>query len=951
MRNREKYWVASLVASAILSPATRVQAAQQNSSVSETPVATEPQPQRPTGGAATGITLGQAEQDSTVSELVVTGTRLGSGYSAPTPVVVQSALELQAAAPATLSDALNQLPAFKNSSSSSNAGISAVRGNGASLLNLRGLEPQRTLVLLDGRRVVSSSASGSPDVNLFPQILVSRVEVVTGGASAAYGSDAVAGVVNFILDKKFSGLKASVQAGISSRDDGANHGASVAVGTPFGNGGHFLASTEYFRQDEIGPPGGRAFADGGYAIVVNPSGPPTRLIAPSRSSNATFGGLIVGGPLDSTQFLPGGVAAPFLKGAAVTSTTMIGGDGPLAEYGLTAGLERWSNFARASYQLSPELEVYAEGGYAVSKASFDITRPTQTGATAFTIFSDNAYLPASIRSAMAAANISSFKLGRIDRDFGYAKADGKSETWRITGGFTWQLPAGWELEGYYAHGRNNYTVQTKDNTIHRNVFAAADAVINPANGQIVCRSTLAGLDPGCVPLNLFGDGSVSSASLNYVRGTAVQDLRLDQDVASLTGRGSPFSTWAGKVSIAAGFEYRREAAVQTSDALSQTVASGAGLRGFPTALNGQLGSFFLSNPQPLTGKYDIKEGFFEAEVPLLSDIAFAKSLSINGAVRLVQYSTVGSVTVWKIGGSYEPFADLRFRATRSRDIRAANIAELFSSPVSTQGTVISNGASTAWLGKRSGNRDLQPEEADTTTVGAVYRPSWFPGLNLTLDYFDINLKGAITQLTAQQTVDQCAASFAPACAQISTINGQLFIQIPTLNIASIQTRGIDFEASMVKPVASGQLRLRTLVSYLDKLETSFPGVAPIDRAGDIGLSGTPHWTANLTASYAADNFEVFVQERYIGPGKVDNAATPTTFSDNSVKAVAYTDLTLQFNVKLAASDVQLFGTINNLFDKQPPIVPTIPYGAYRGTNFSLYDVVGRYMTVGARMKF
>lgn len=893
----------------------------------------------------------QAAAPGEVSEVVVTGTRLGSAMNAPTPVVSSSAEELKAAAPGLISDALNQLPAFKGSSRSANAGISAVRGNGASLLSLRGLEPQRTLVLLDGRRVVSSSAAGSPDTNLFPQALVTRVEVVTGGASAAYGSDAVAGVVNFILDRNFTGVRLSAQAGTSSRRDGDSELASVAVGTPFGERGHFLASAEYSNQDEIGPPGGREWAEAGYAIIQNPSPPPTRLIAPSRVSNATFGGLIVGGPMAGLQFLPGGQLARFATGQAVTATTMVGGDGAVNEYSLTSGVERWTGFARANYELSDAIDVYVEAAYGQSTSDYAVARPSQTGATAYTVFADNAFLSADVRARMAAANITSFRLGRINRDWGFATADSRSRTWRGSAGFEYSLPHDWQLEAYYAHGENDYRVLTRDNTIHRRVFAAADAVVDPATGRVVCRSTLAGLDPGCVPLNILGEGAASPDALAWIRGTAIQNLELKQDVASIVARGAPVSLPAGDIRLAVGIEYRKEAARQTSDPLSRAVTSGAGVRGFPAPLNGTLGSFFLSNPQPLRGSYDVREVFAEAEAPLLRDSSFGRSLSINGAVRLVDYSTVGSVTVWKAGVVYQPTEELRFRATRSRDIRAANVAELFSSPVSTQGSVFYNGATTSWLGKRSGNPKLEPEKADTLTVGLIYRPQWAPSASLSVDYFDIDLQGAISQLTPQQTVDQCAAGFAPACEQISIVNGQLSIQIPTLNLAAIRTSGVDLEANYAADLWGGRVKLRGLLSYLDRFETTVPGVPTVNRAGDIGITGTPEFTGHLSISYSRGRLGLFLNERYVGSGKIDADAGPTTFIDNSVGAVWYTDLTLRWNPQIVGRDGEVFLTVNNLFDKDPPIVPTIPYGAYRATNFSLYDVVGRYFTIGWRQSF
>ena len=902
--------------------------------------------------ATTATDQEPAPSKASDGDIIVTGSRLKTGFAAPTPVTITSSEQLRDASPGLISDALNQLPAFKNSSRSSTAGPSGVRGNGAALLNLRGLEPQRTLVLLDGRRVVASSAGGSPDVNLFPQDLVARVEVVTGGASAAYGSDAVAGVVNFILDKNFTGFRVRGQSGISTYEDGGSQQLSATAGLKFADGrGHLIATTEYFRQSEIKPQNDRDWSQQGYAIIANPNGPPSRLIAPSRASNSASGGLIVGGPLDGIQFLPGGVSAPFRRGTAVTATTMVGGDGPVTLLGLAAGLERWSNFARLTYEAAPGLSFFAEGAYAKSTSAYDIVANTANGALAYTIFSDNAYLPANIRAQMLQAGITSFKLGRTNDDYPFIRADSTSKTFRAAGGFTYDISPDLGVEGYYSHGTNKYSVLTLNDPVYRRRYASADAVLDPVSGKIVCRSTLSGFDPGCVPTNLFGSGSPSLDSINYVLQTAHQYLTLKQDVASLIVRGSPFSTGAGNVSLAAGFEYRKEQARQTSDEIAATAISATGLRGMPAGVVGQVGGYQLSSNQPFTGSYDVKEGFLEAELPLLADKGGFHLLSLNGAVRYIDYSTVGGLTTWKLGAVWEPFADLRFRGTRSRDIRAANVSELYTPPVGTQGTVIYNGTSTFYLGKRSGNPLLKPERADTTTVGVVYRPSWFLGFAASVDYFDINLKGAIAQLTAQQTVDQCAAGNADVCSQISFLGTQLIINGPTLNLSQIKTRGVDVELSLNRPLGQGRLNIRALGSYLDKFETQTPGSTPVDRAGDISVGGTPKFTATLSANYSSDIGGIFIQERLIGSGNVDNTFTPAIIADNHVPAVWYTDMTLRANALRGDDRMQVFLTVNNLFNKTPPIVPSIPYGAYRATNFSLYDVVGRYITVGFNIKF
>ena len=885
-------------------------------------------------------------------KVTVTGTRLRSSFEAPTPVTSAPAEQLRATSAGLLSDGLIQLPIFKGSSTSATAGASALRGNGAQLLNLRGLGPERTLVLLDGRRVVSSSASGSPDVSLFPQALVSRVEVITGGASATYGSDAVAGVVNFILDDDFEGFRVRGQAGVSDYGDGASGLISAVYGTSFAQGRwQFIASSEFYSREEVPPYNDRDWTQEGFAITTNPNAPPSLLIAPLRSVNTSVGGLITSGPLSGLQFDENGSLVPFEFGTPVSSTQMIGGEGPVARLGVIAGLERWSNFARATGNVSDDLELFVEGAYAQSQSSYDIVEDSASGALGFTIFSDNAYLSDEVRQQMATAGVSSFSLGRHFSDTAPINVESTSDVYRLSAGFDWSLNDQWGITGDLSYGRNEYEVLTFADPIYRNRYAAVDAVIHPTTGEIVCRSTLSGFDPGCEPMNVFGSGSPSPESVAYVQGTAEQYLTLEQTVASIAMSGILFETDAGDVQVAFGGEYRKEEASQETNEIASNPIDGTGVRGFPAALNGRVGGYRLSSTQPFEGDYDVKEAFGEINLPLVDDAPFIDHLAINGAIRYVDYSTVGSTTTWKVGGVYQPVPEIKFRVTRSRDIRAANVGELFTAPVSTQGTVIYEGDARYYIGARSGNPELEPEEADTLTAGIVYRPEWIPGLNLSVDYYDIDLQDAISALTAQQAVDQCDEGNAEICELISLSGSQLIVNNPLLNLSSVKVSGVDVEARYSQSLGSGDLSLGGLVSYLDKFETQTPGSPTVDRAGDISVNGTPKWSATLSANYRSEKLELFFQERIIGKGDVNVTYSADSIEDNSVDAVAYSDLGIFYYPPNMSKSSRISFKVSNLFDKEPPIVPSIPYGGYRATNFSLYDTMGRYFSAGFEWSF
>jgi iron complex outermembrane recepter protein len=924
------------------------------------------------GAAVSAVTLvaGQASAQApsdTVEEILVTGSRVGlDGSQAPTPVTVVSSEQLQQAAPGPIGEALNQLPVFRGSNRPSTGNVSATGPNSGSFLNLRNLGSQRTLLLLDGRRPAPSALSGTTDTNLLPQELVSRVDVVTGGASAAYGSDAVSGVVNFVLDTDFEGVKGLAQGGTSTHGDDDSYKASLTAGTSLADGrGHIVASASYYDTEGLQDLNDRSWAGAGWGTLPDPTNPAKLLILPNLNSSLTSrGGLIVTSlipGLTGMQFGPGGTLIPFNPGTTRGLLNQVGGDGARPRTNLTAAVTTASAFTHVKYELTPGFEIFGEAAYATAENEYNQVQQFQIpGLNGLTIFSDNAFLPAAVRNLMPPISIPAFAMGRIAFDFGGpALANAHNETVNFVGGFDWDIGNSWTLQAYYEHGENRQRIQTSRNVIHERLYAAADAVRDPASGSIVCRVTLTnpGLYPGCVPINLFGEGSPSQEALGYVLGKARYQTKVKQDVASASVRGEPFGTWAGPVAVGAGVEYRKQQADQESDALSQQFNAATGIRGFPAVLRTSPGGYALTNAQPVGGEYDINEGFFEFLMPLARDLPGARALDLNAAVRYTDYSTSGGVTTWKVGTSYQPVNDLRIRATRSRDIRAPNVAELFSGSVQSQGSVIDpqrGNASTPVIGAAVGNPLLEPEEADTFTAGIVYQPSWLSGLSFSVDYYDIDLQGVIGSLGAQQMVNECFAGSSVACANVvrDPVTGVITrIVTPQLNLSALETSGVDFEIGLPLPFAGGQLGLRAIVSYLDEFETEVPGAPPIDRAGEVGLSPNPHWSGSVSATYENDRWLVFLQERFIGSGKYEiTRIDGVTIDDNDVSAVFYTDLTLGYSLG-ADRGTQLYLTVNNALDKEPPMTPIGTLGTFYPTNSTLYDVVGRYFTAGVKFNF
>jgi len=910
-------------------------------------------------------------------EVVVSGSRVvRDGFSAPTPVTVLGVEELTAGKATNLADALDSLPSLSNSTTRNSIGGSTSLGPG-SFLNLRGLGSNRTLILFDGRRAGPTTTSGATDVNLLPPALVSRVDVVTGGASAAYGSDAVAGVINFALNKDFRGWKGEMSGGITELGDVKKAKASLAWGAEFlDDRMYVLAAVDFF--DAGGIPNNsrdRDFLNQRYALMnnpdvtaTNPASPtnPRSLIMPSFSlPYASDGGLITGvaggapAVLVGTMFTDGGVPQQFKYGTLRSSTGMVGGDGSnfshTANY--TSPIQTKNAFLHGGFKITPNVTAFLQGVFGENSSDYVQTPAYQYQGTAYTIFAENAFLPESIRSRMPQG--SSFTMGRVDMDWPFITAHNGYRNHDLVTGLEGRFGSGWHWSTYYGHTQSIFELSMTDEPILSNVYNAADAVVDPATGRVVCRSTLTDPNNGCVPINLFGPGAASPAALDYILGTLWNKSKMIQDVAAFNMDGEPFAGWAGPISLGFGVEYRKLSGRSYSDAISQSMIQTAGIRGMPASyFTAPVGGFQTNNPQPLAGDYDIKEGYVETLVPLLSGKPLARSLDLNAAIRLTDYSTSGAVTTWKAGFTWQPVQDVRLRATRSRDIRAPNISELFTGVFQQITTVRDpqNGNAIATANTlRSGNPNLDPEQADTTTFGVVYQPSFVPNLSLSVDYYNIEIGGAISTPNTQDIVTRCFEGAADQCALVHrTPAGILFqIDVPSLNLQELKATGFDVELGYRLELAGGQLGLRALGSHVSEFSTTSPiagGFSVIDRAGDIGNSSQPKWRWTAMANYEQGPFGLALQGRYIGKGKYNSTYTDVDINDNSVPSAVFADLTTHFNMSFGDTSTHFFLSINNLFDRNPPIVPGTGYTQTQ-TNLTLYDVEGRAYMGGVRFQF
>jgi outer membrane receptor protein involved in Fe transport len=933
-------------------------------------------------------TTPSAAEPAPLQEIAVTATRISrSGFTAPTPTTTLGTEDRELRASTTIANLLNELPSIRPTAASltsQNTGIQAI--------NLRGLNganngSTRTLVLVDGHRFVPTTITGVVDSNVVPSSLIERVEIVTGGASAAWGSDAVAGVANFIFKKQVEGLHGEVQYGLSQRGDNQDTSASLTWGTGFaGDRGQIMIAGEYSEIKDRQTWADRDWSNRHTGFVtgqVNGVNVTRVQVDGLTMSGLTPGGVITaanGGPLPATsplrgiQFGTGGTVQPYTYGSNVGNTTMIGGSGSWFQDTLlmSAPVERKNVYGRTTFDFTEKLRGSFEASVMDSSSNaptFPLYNPN-TDAT-IAIQRDNAYLQtvaglAPLRAILTAnPGITSFNVGRINSELGRNVYDVDNRSTRFVVGLDGDLLDTWRWKTYATHGETDYDAKILAHLVEPNWRAALDAVVE--NGQIICRinSTTAanivivnsatyagkGASPGCVPANAFGAGSLAANVKDYVTGTQSFSATYKQDAAGASIQGEPFSTWADKVSVAGGLEYRKESIDGTSDPTSQLQNSAY-----------LIGGFQYGNPKPIRGSYNVKEAFVETIVPLASRSAWARSLDLNAAARRTDYSTSGNVTTWKGGLTYKPIDSLMFRGTKSRDIRAANLNELYASSTvlafgATDYGLPVGGVPSSYNGQQvtTGNPNLLPEKADTKTFGVSWQPGFLSGLRSSVDYFDIVLSDGITARTAQAIINSCygqsGSALNPAdCALIN--RDPVTRRITAVNTFPINdqrqsTRGIDYEVSYVTDLQHGTLNMRLLATEVMRLT-----VLGIDRAGEIGTgTSTPRWRANLSTTWQDGPWTLFGQVRYVDSGTYDNTFTAIAIANNDIPSRTYLDATAQYQFQTqAVSRLQVFGRVVNLLDKDPPVLGNANQNA-APTNTALYDVGGRSFVVGLRADF
>lgn len=933
-------------------------------------------------------------------EIIVTGSRIArKDYSAESPIVTIGQELIKSTGPSTLEASLNLLPQVTPDAGANSASQAA---GGRATVNLRGLGPARTLVLLDGRRLQPGDPLGAIDLNSIPSALIENVEVITGGASAAYGSDAIAGVVNFRLAKNFEGLALDADAGLSERGDGQSYTLSGTVGGNFAEDrGNAVLSVSYFDRQRVNRGSRKFFQDGGITSVL-PSGLiyPVATNLPSQAAiNRVFASYGLSGVTraaayslnpDKTLFTinpVGNFRFPKDGPYVITSNGQVAV--PLGEAApLQQPLQRETVFGRVNYNLTDGVAAYAQFNYAHYKNNQTgygknqaITRDVYLPVT-------NPFIPADLRAIAAsradpnAPLLLYFNTGRFSPDI----AEQTYDVGQYLGGLRGDIDAidgGWDVFGSYGRTKQqSHLAGYVDRAAYLALIEARDGGVSLCEG---------GLDP----LSL---AKPSADCLDYMLRELHETTSLAQVNLEANFQGRLFTLPAGNVRFATGLSYRRNRySFSPDEQRTNATVLAAG----------------ISNPT--LGHTESKEAYFELLVPVLADLPLIHRLELDAAYRYSDYDTVGGVHTYKISGNWAVTPALSLRGGYQRAIRAPSVGELYQ-PVEQSGTTVGRisaglgdpcdigsvyrtGASAAQVralciatglpapvvdlhrfsgtsvqSNLAGNLGLTEETSDTYTLGAVWRSNWstpmLADLSASVDYYNIKIKDAIGLVTGDVITQRCfngASDSNPTfdpnnfyCRLIhrGVSGGFTYIDTPLLNLAGYRTSGIDVQVdwsvaldALGLPADAGRVRVNVLASYLDKYAIqTLQGAAFAEYAGTIGngqISSNaishPRWRTVTSLSY--DVGPAALNLRWRWTDKMSNAANVgiTNAVAPGVKAISYFDLNVRIDVNKAMS---LRLGVTNLTDRQPP-----QWTGESATDPNLYDVVGRRFFAGVSARF
>lgn len=924
--------------------------------------------------------LAAEEDEKKLERIEVTGSKISRvGAIAPAPVTVISGEELINTGAVNIGEALNKLPALGNTYSLANSGR-FIGTAGLNILDLRNMGTDRTLVLVNGKRHVSSSAgSQSVDTNTIPSVWVERVEIVTGGASAVYGADAVTGVVNFILKDNIEGLNVSVTKGVSDLSDYNNEKATFSYGKNFDNGrGNAAFAVEYSGQDSLNALD-HPWTDGSYSSLrnqaqtdANKDDPnfPDKIYTPNAGYYAinNAGVFSVGNGYVNT-FNPDGTQRDIYVGNNVDGLLCADCDSfNLAQFNeIQPEFERYNVNFKVNYDVTEDLNAYFEAKYVNSEGE-SIGQPAFFfGDPRNTISIDNPYLDDSVRTLMEEANdgegVDSINILRMMTDLGRRIENNTRETTRFVAGLKGTVLEDWDLDASVVRGKTELERVNGANMILDNYSYALDA-IEDDEGNIVCRSETARAD-GCVPVNIMGFGAPSQEAIDYINTVSTGTSEITQTVVSASlANGAIFELPAGYVGMAFGVEYRKEE--------SETIEP-----------DNAEGTFFNALGED-KGEFDVSEVFAEATIPLVSDLPFVQDLVLDAAVRYADYSTIGDATSWKLGLDWTVNDQVRLRLTQSEALRAPNIGEIFGAPSQTFYNVddpcladnlddLQNSdtrrANCAALGVpvgfesdydsqtleglQSGNRDVKGEESTSTTIGLVYQPDFIENAVLTVDYWKIELEDAISTIASQEILDRCVDSTSGISNQYCDLitrdtNSEItLIQNSVLNVSGQEASGIDFELAYDFDALEGSFKTRLIGTYLiERKEFPFQD-EPEEFIEYAGTTGEAQWQANINIEYSYERFYTSLSTRYIDEVSLyteqELEDNPNPNSLMSFGTYIISDVTVGYNFD---NGMGIKLGVDNVFNRD------LPYGTRgTGSGSASYDNIGRFGYVNLSYDF
>ena len=949
------------------------------------------------GTIAAGLQAAPIVAQEELGEIIVTGSRIPrANLTAPTAVTTIDADVISQSGLINVADVLRAVPSFGVSALSSGNSNFFTASSGINTLQLRNLQEDRTLVLVNGRRYVSGLAGSSAvDFNTIPTELISRVEIITGGASAIYGSDALAGVINVILRDDFEGVKFGYQFGQADAGGEIENRINFTAGGNFADGrGNAVVTATYTEQKGLlsRERSNTQVDDIALCLFTDDPADCQTNVEPFFSSFSERGRFFV--PSTGQSFSisdgtgPTGTVAPW-------STAQFGFNRQhFRRY--TVPTDRYLVASMFDYDMGGGVNAFVEATFAQTRTNSEL-EPFPHSNSDLNIGGipvDNPFVPQALRDAVLAAGDTEIEYFRRMTEVGQRGDSARRNTYRFLVGFEGDVAEKWNWQTYYAFGRMDDSQQGGGQinvASMREALNVIDGDGDPNTLDPICASAPARAE-GCVPINLFGLGSISAEAADYVRAPNSRQALTEQKVFGAEIGGPLFDVPAGPVSFAFGVEYRTEEAEDVPDVLSQT------------GLNAR------NAEAPVFGDYDVKEAFVEFEVPLLKDLSAVHELSIGGAYRYSDYSTVDKTDAFAGRFSWAPVESLRFRAQYARAVRAPNIGELFSpggenfAPVSdpcngvtaaTPGDIATNCRSIQAIADRiaatgsftltqpeiqgtggftgKGNQLLSAESSDSWSFGAVFdRELGRAGaMTLSVDYFTIEIDSLIDTVGRQTAVDFCfdvspssfPNQFCPFLTRDTT--GAAFqlgelteVNSGFVNEGTLKTEGVDLsllwrlEMSDVIAAIPGQVAIRLNYTHLlDFTETKF-GV-PDDLVGETGFAEDKGQTAIV---YSTGPWDVSWEWTYIGDSVPDNSSALFSFS---VGNYSVHDLQIAYDFgNSALQDSMLRGArlyvgVNNVFDEDAPIILSGIPGNTTGTDTdaSVYDPIGRTWYVGLNFSF